>query len=129
MANPSPGATPGLVMSGMDAGPSPLALKGAALPESTSFGLVSSEAVPPAVDKLREPDAAPSPQYRRPGHGQGLSRARRARPIRDDGKYQRVPLAREGVARQRRANAGRSIPSAAMSARPGKGSRSYVQRN
>ena len=67
-----------MVMSGMDAGPSPLALEGAALPESTSFGLVSSEAVPPAVEKLREPDAAPlsaiSQTRARPGIVTGATR-------------------------------------------------------
>src|SRR5215472_7138944 len=50
-----------------------------------------------------------------------MSRARRAHTIGDRGAVSAVPLARNAVALQRRAEVGPSIPSAAMSAHPGKG--------
>jgi hypothetical protein len=129
MANPSPEATPGLVMSGMDVGPGPLALKGAALRERTSFGLVSPELVPLAVDQPREPDATPLRNIADQGTGQGMSRARRARPIRDRGNISLCRWRGRASPGNVGANADRSIPSVAMSARPGKESRSYVQQN
>ncbi len=71
--------------------PRPLALKGGALPEATSFGVVSSGAVPLGVGELAS--LTRRGLHLRPvadqGNGQGMSLARRDLPMHD---REAVPL-------------------------------------